>query len=478
MESIFVGREKEVRVLQEALQSKEAEMVAVIGRRRIGKTALIKHVYGEVIDFEATGVQNAPLAEQLQNFALRLNDTFQQGASVFKPANWLEAFYLLGAALDQKRKAEKTVIFLDELPWFDSHKSGFVRGLSYFWNTWAVNKNCVVVLCGSAASWMIDQVVNDKGGLHNRITQHIYLKPFTLNETERYFQSRQILFNRYQIVQIYLAIGGVPHYLKAIKGDKSAVQNIDDLCFAEDGILKKEFLRLYPALFEKPEQHIMVIRALAKGRQGLTRPAILAACKLPDNGNSSKVLEELTESGFITAYHPYGKIKKDTLYRLTDEYSLFYLHFIENNLNETAGTWQRLSQTQTYKIWSGYAFESLCFKHLAAIKQALSIGGIYSVAATFYEKGTNTKPGAQIDLLIDRNDQVINVFEIKFNTEAFSLSKASADALSQKVSIFKSSTKTNKQIFLTLISAFGLKHNQHSLGLAQQVLTLEDLFRE
>ena len=478
MDSIFVGREKEIGVLYEALQSKEAEMVAVIGRRRIGKTALIKHVYSEHIDFEATGIQNAPLSEQLQNFALCLNDTFHNGAAVFKPANWLEAFYLLGAALDRKQKKERMVVFLDELSWFDSHKSGFIRGLGYFWNSWAVNKNIVVVLCGSAASWMIENVVNDKGGLHNRITQQIYLKPFTLTETERYFQSRQIHFNHYQIVQIYLAIGGVPHYLKAIKGDKSAVQNIDDLCFADGGILKTEFLRLYPALFEKPEQHIAVIRALAKGKQGLTRPAILAACKLPDNGNSSKILEELAASGFITAYYPYGKIKKDMLYRLTDEYSLFYIQFVENNLNEAAGTWQRLSQTQAYKTWSGYAFESLCFKHLSAIRQALSIGGIYSVASTFYKKGTDTEPGAQIDLLIDRNDQIISIFEIKFNTEIFALTKAYAETLTQKISIFKTTTKTNKQIFLTLISAFGLKHNQHSLGLIQQVLTLEDLFRE
>jgi uncharacterized protein len=477
MESTFIGREKETAVLHEAFASREAEMVAIIGRRRIGKTALIKHVYAEHIDFEATGVQNAPLTEQLQNFALRLNDTFHDGAAVFKPSNWLEAFYLLGAALDRQKKEGRMVVFLDELPWFDSHKSGFIRGLGYFWNSWAVNKDIVVVICGSAASWMIENVVNDRGGLHNRITKQIHLKPFTLSETERYFQSRYINFNPYQIVQIYLAIGGVPHYLKAIKGDKSAVQNIDALCFAEGGLLKNEFSRLYSSLFDEAEQHIAVIRALAKGRQGLTRMAILAASELPDNGKTSKVLEELAESGFITAYYPYQKVKKDMLYRLTDEYSLFYLQFIEKNGNEEDGIWQRLSQTQAYKTWSGYAFESLCLKHLPAIKQALGISGIYSVSATFYKKGTAEEQGTQIDLLIDRNDQVINIFEIKFNTEAFTLTKDYAETLNEKISIFKATTKTNKQIFLTLISAFGLKHNAHSLGLVQQVLTLTDLFK-
>jgi uncharacterized protein len=143
MESIFIGREKESQVLREALQSREAEMIAVIGRRRVGKASLIKHVYAEHIDFEAIGVQNAPFSEQLQNFGLRLNDTFHGGANVFKPSNWLEAFYLLGSALDRKKKEGTMVVFFDELPWFDSHKSGFIRGLGYFWNNWAVNKNKV-----------------------------------------------------------------------------------------------------------------------------------------------------------------------------------------------------------------------------------------------------------------------------------------------------------------------------------------------
>jgi uncharacterized protein len=478
METIFIEREKESKILREAYESREAEMVAVIGRRRVGKTALIKHEYEKYFVFEATGVQNATLEEQLQNFSLKMNDTFYNGEKVFKPSNWLEAFYLLGAELDRQKKTERMIIFFDEISWFDAHKSGFVRGLGYFWNSWAVNKNIVVVLCASAASWMIENVVNDRGGLHNRITKRVFLKPFTLAETERYFQSRNFNYNKYQIVQIYMAMGGIPHYLKDVKSDKSATQNIDDICFSDEGSLKTEFSRLYPSLFDDAERHIAVIRALAKGQQGLTRPAILKASKLPDSGNSSKVLEELAQSGFITAYFPFGKIKKDMLYRLTDEYSLFYLQFIENNANESSGIWQQLSQTQAYKTWSGYAFESLCLKHLPSIKLAMSIAGIYSSSSSFYKKGTAEEPGTQIDLLLDRNDQVINIFEIKYNTEAMILTKANADNLSNKISVFRAATKTNKQLFLTLISAFGLKHNQHSLGFVQNVLVLEDLFKE
>ncbi len=271
-------------------------------------------------------------------------------------------------------------------------------------------------------------------------------------------------------------MGGVPHYLKEIRAEKSAVQNIDDICFSSDGLLKHEFSRLYPSLFDQSERHIAVIRALATGKQGLTRAQIITSSKLADNGNTSRVIEELIESGFVTAYFPFGKVKKDTLYRLTDEYSLFYIQFIEPHKNEDGETWRQLSQSPQYKTWSGYAFESLCMKHLAALKSAMSIGGIYTIASTFYKKGTVDDPGAQIDLLLDRADQTINLFEIKFKTDTISLNKEMADNMEQKIRVFRNTTKTNKQIFMVLISAFGLKHNQYSLGLVQQVLTLDDLF--
>ena len=236
MKNTFIGRVKEQAILREALESGEAEMVAIIGRRRVGKTALVKHVYANQLDFEATGVQKSPLSEQLQNFTLRLNETFHEGNPVLKPTNWLDAFHQLGAALDRKKKAERMVVFLDELPWFDSHKSGFLRGLSYFWNSWAVNRDIVVVICGSAASWMIEQVVYDKGGLHNRITRRIDLEPFNLHETELYLKSRNVNLDRYQILQVFMALGGIPHYLKEVKSGLSAAENIDNICFTKSGI--------------------------------------------------------------------------------------------------------------------------------------------------------------------------------------------------------------------------------------------------
>jgi len=476
METIFTGRGKERTVLQKALQSKEAEMVSVIGRRRIGKTFLIKNVYRDNIAFELTGTKNAPLKEQLQNFMFSLQLAIGNSVIGKPPANWMEAFFMLINYLKNLPTHKKQVVFLDELPWLSTHRSGFLRGLSFFWNSWAVNQNIVVVICGSAASWMIQKVVNDKGGLHNRITKRIHLKPFTLSETEEYLQSRNIKLNRYHLLQLYMAMGGIPHYLKEVEGGKSATQNIEDICFSETGLLKDEFANLYAALFDHSDHHISIVRTLAKRKLGMNRGTLIKEAKLANGGSITRVLQELKQSGFIDVYLPFGKKSKDKMYRLTDEYSLFYLQFIEKNIHEKGEIWKRLSQTQAYKIWCGYAYENVCLKHLNEIKKALSIGGVYSTSSSFFKKGTKKELGTQIDLLLDRNDQIINIFEIKFYNKEFTVSKSYAQTLKNKLDVFQETTKTRKQLFLTLVTTFGVTPNEHSIGLVDQVLSFDDLF--
>lgn len=462
----------------EALQSNEPEMVAVIGRRRVGKTFLIKEVYTDHLIFEVTGLQDADLDKQLDHFNFTLTRFAQSKIPLKKPASWLEAFQMLVLWLDEFSGEDKKVIFFDEVPWMAAQKSDFLTGLGFFWNSWAVNRPVVVVICGSAASWMIEQVVNNRGGLHNRITRRIFLEPFNLAETEAYLARRNIHFNRYQIVELYMALGGIPHYLKEVKAGKSAVQNIDQICFSREGLLRDEFSRLYPSLFANADKHITVIRTLGASRQGLTRQAIVRLGELSEGGNTSKVLVELEQSGFISSYFPFGKKKKDMLYRLTDEYSLFYLQFMEDKSREGSDTWQHLSQTQVYKTWSGYAFENICLKHIPQIKKALGISGVYSKSSSFFKKGTETEKGAQIDLLIDRNDKVINLFEIKFYHSELSISASYAKMLRDKMQVFQETTRTRKHLMLTLVTTFGLKANQHSLGLIDQALDLDDLFVE
>jgi len=331
----IVGRKEEQAILKEALASPEPEMVAILGRRRVGKTFLVQSVFSDQIDFEITGAQHATREEQLINFAYEISNLTKSPLPVQRPDNWMNAFILLIRLLEQKQKKDrKQVVFLDEVPWLATPKSGFLRALGFFWNSWAVKQHIVVVICGSATSWMIQKVVNHTGGLHNRITQRIHLSPFTLSETEIYLKARRVYADRYQIAQIYMAMGGIPHYLNTIKNGKSAVQNIEQACFSKNALLKDEFLRLYPSLFAHADKHIAVVKTLARSRTGLTRQTLIDKGKMTNGGSLTRTLEELEYSGFISAYFSFNKKKKEKLYRLTDEYSLFYLQFMEDKIHE------------------------------------------------------------------------------------------------------------------------------------------------
>jgi len=475
---MITGRKEEQIILKEALRSPEAEMISVIGRRRVGKTYLVREVFGKNILFEMSGLQRTNKLDQLRNFANQLKKYTNAKVVIPPPRDWLEAFFILTDWLDQIDLSEKKVIFFDEVPWMDTHKSNFLAGLSYFWNSWAVKKNIVVVICGSAASWMIQKILRNKGGLHNRVTKRIRLQPFSLSESVEFLRVRDIHFENYQMLQLYMVMGGIPHYLKEIEKGKSATQNISKICFSETGLLRDEFLSLYPALFEHSEYHTKLVRILASKPNGLTRIQLIEYSKINDSGRVAKVLEELAESGFVTAYPAFGKKKKGKIYRLTDEYSIFYLRFIEPNLLEEEGLWLSLSQSQAYKIWCGYAFENVCLKHLKSIKKALSIAGVYSRTSTFYRSASEEQLGVQIDLLIDRNDQTINLVEIKFYNGSFTISKEYAKNLQQKIQIFREATKTKKQIFLTLITGLGLKPNIHSIGLVDQDFSADIFFKE
>lgn len=477
----LVGREKEQEILRKVLETPEAELVAVLGRRRVGKTFLVRSVYESLIRFDITGLQNATTKKQLKNFAVHLRSTFGELSPKETPEDWLDAFQFLIECLDKTLDpAVKSVVFLDELPWLAGRKSGFLDGLSYFWNSWAVKKNVVVVVCGSAASWMIRHVVYHKGGLHNRITRRIHLMPFNLYETDAYLRSRNIALNPFQVVQLYMAMGGIPHYLKEVDGSKSAIQNIEQICFSGTGLLNDEFLKLYPSLFDDATHHIEIIKALGGKWKGLTRQEIIDATGLPDGGNFSRYLEELAHSGFISVFNAFGKKQKNALYRLTDEYSLFYLHFIAPLHQNTyeRDTWQNMSQTPHFKSWSGYAFENICLKHIERIKKALGISGIFATSGSYYHKGNSDQKGVQIDLLIDRKDSVINLFEIKFSSEPYTLTKSYAHDLLQKIASFKALTGTRKQVFLNMLTTQGLQPNSHSIGLVHAAFSVDVLFEK
>lgn len=472
----IIGRQQQIIALQAALSSNKPEMIALIGRRRVGKTFLIRQIYNNKIDIEVTGLQHGNKKIQLQNLVFSMEKYFPAFLLKKQPTSWLEGFHLLSQALETLQKNEKLVVFLDELPWLGTKRSGFITGLSYFWNSWASKQNIVVVICGSAASWMIKKIINDKGGLHNRVTRLIFLYPFTLKETETYCRYKGIRLGKYQLLQLYMTMGGIPMYLDQLRPGLSAIQNIQEICFSSTGYLRNEFERLYASLFDNYHNHVAIIRALASKRSGLTRSALIQFTKFKNGGMLSEILEELEISGFISVYGGYGKKVKESLYRLTDFYSLFYLTFIEPLGKGNQSDFTQLSDLPQWTTWSGYTFENICLTHIQQIRQALSIAGMASSVASFIAKPKDGLPGTQIDLLIDRNDQSINVCEIKFSKSLYQVTKKDADSFLNKKAVFQYHTKTKKHLFMTLITTMGVVENNHKINHVDQVVTMKDLF--
>lgn len=476
MESI-VGRTAQIEIMQALLLSDKPEMLALIGRRRVGKTFLVKKVYDKNISFELTGVQHATKKEQLQIFLVQLAKYFPLFEVKQKPESWLEAFFLLSQAIENKRFKEKTVVFLDELPWLGSKRSDFLKGLNWFWNSWAVNQQIVVVICGSAASWMIEKVINDRGGLHNRVTKQIYLYPFTLAETEQFLISRKIKLNHYQTIQLYMTMGGIPMYLDQISAGLSAVQNIQKVCFEGDGYLRNEFERLFASLFDNYQNHVEIVKILANKKSGLSRNQIIESTKFSNSGGLTDILNELSTSGFIGIYHSYGKKNRESIYRLTDPYSLFYLNFLEPLGENSSIDFSRLSELPKWKAWSGYAYENICIYHIDKIREALSIKGIFSTISSFFALPKDGFSGTQIDLIIDRNDNTINICEIKFSEQEYEVTKKDITNINTKKQVFRYHTKTKKHLFTTLITTHGAIENTNKINYIDQTIMMDAFFK-
>lgn len=467
-----------------AFRSPDPEFIAVYGRRRVGKTHLIREYFGDSICFEIIGKHNATLGEQLENFALALGRALGIGLQPQKPSSWSEAFLQLEQFLEsgvQKIKKNKRIIFLDELPWLNTPRSRFLSSLEHFWNSWGSRqKDIILVICGSAASWMIQNIIKARGGLHNRLTRQIRLLPFTLAETKRFLKKQGVKLTLLQIAELYMVMGGVPHYLKQVEPGLSATQIVDKVCFSSQGFLREEYEKLYASLFEESEQHKRVVRSLAKKRQGLTRSEILKSANLRSGGSASRRLEELEESGFIQSQIPFGKKSNEALYRLSDEYSLFYIDWIGRlgKRSPGEGYWASQQNAPRRRAWTGYAFEGLCLKHTANLKANLGIANVETTEAPWrYQSSDKSEiSGAQIDLLIDRRDNTINICEMKFSESEFVIDKRYAADLRRKIDVFKKITGTRKNVFLTMVTTFGVRNNEHAKELVSNSLTLKDIF--
>lgn len=483
----IIGREEELKLLENLFKSKKPEFLAIYGRRRVGKTYLIRQFFSQkdAVFFNVTGTKMGAKKKQLTHFIGQISTVFYGGIPLSVPQQWDDAFDLLTKAMAQVPKNKKIVLFFDEIPWMATRKSHLLESLDYYWNQfWSNDGRIKLIICGSSASWIIQKVIHNKGGLHNRLTQRIRLEPFTLSETRKFLEYSGIQLDLSQILFIYMAMGGIPYYLSYIDKKLSVIQNIERLAFTEKGILLDEFDKLFASLFDKADDYIEIIKQIASRQSGIGQRELLKELgKFVLGAGGAKKLKELEETGFIMSFMPYQHQRQGIYYRLIDEYSLFYLKWIlpmRKTLQRKAlqlGHFERMQQMPQWHSWRGYAFESVCYKHLSLIQKKLTIGaGAIADSWRYVPRKEVEERGAQIDLLFDRVDNAITLCEIKYSTEPFVLTKEYMEILQRKMRVFKEKTGTKKQLFLAMITAGGLKKNFYTEEFISGVVKLEDFF--
>lgn len=485
MLNTLIARREEQAELLDAYQSKQAEFIVLYGRRRIGKTFLIEALYGtqKGCYFQSTGIKEGKLKEQLEQFAKEIGCHFYHGANIQTPTSWLGAFESLTKAMNSVPRNKKIVVFLDELPWMCTKRSRLLQAIDYYWNQhWKRDTRLKLVVCGSSASWMIKKILHHKGGLHNRNTRTILLKPFTLKETKKFFEKMRVKLSDEQVAQFYMICGGVPYYLSQIKKGKSVAQMIDVLCFQQEGMFYQEFDKLFASLFDEAEHYKELIYLIANKHEGVSRVDIEKKSKYASSGTLTDKLKELEDAGFIQSFLPIDHQTRGIYFRIIDEYCYFYLKWIlpiKNTLvvkERDNKYWSSKIGQPAYYNWLGYAFESLCYKHIHEIKKALDITVSTNVGVWRYTpKSHEESTGVQIDMLFDRDDGIVSLCEIKYTKEPFSIDKAYAQNLKNKVAVYKTQTRSKKQINIVLITANGLKVNSYSEDLISQVVILEQL---
>jgi len=470
VKDVLVGRKNEKKELLDLFHSGRVEFVTVYGRRRVGKTFLINNLFADNYTFQVTAVLGGSLQEQLRIFANALSKYGKPDSTV--TSDWFTAFDNLRTLLENSKNKRK-VVFFDEMPWFDTKKSQFIPALEHFWNGWAsAQNNIMLIVCGSAASWIAKKLFKNRGGLHNRITRRILLQPFTLAECRMYAENKGFPTDDINLLETYMTFGGIPFYLSLMDKNLSLVQNVSRLCFLPGGELKDEFDNLFASLFNNASRHIMVVEALGKKKSGLTREEIKRITKLPEGGCLSEALEELELSGFIRKYSPFARVKKGMLYQLIDHFTLFYIAFMKGSFIDDPDYWMKKRETQAYRIWRGYSFEQVCLAHVKQIVRSIGVAGVIIHVESW--RSEHSDPGAQIDLLINRNDRVISLCEMKYSDVEFSVTKKIAEELRNKRNIFIEETGTKKAVQIALITPVGIKRNAY-IDIIQSLITTKDL---
>lgn len=477
---MIIGRKRELESLEKCFSSKEAQFVTVYGRRRVGKTFLIREFFKgkRCYFFHATGIQGGNMAAQLEKFSHALSKTFHGGARMAVPRNWSEALQALQYEIE--RVEGKVVIFLDELPWMATRRSRLLQEIDYYWNNiWAGMSTIILVLCGSSSSWIVRKIIKGKGGFYKRTTLKLPIQPFSLSETREFLRHKKIRLNEKNIVSLYMSLGGVPYYLNLVESQKTSQKNIQRLFFDDNSPLMDEFNTLFDSLFYTPGPYKDIVREIAHHQEGLTWSEIEAKVGSSSRGGSlTDRLENLCFSGYLTKYRQWRDSGED-FYKVTDEFCLFYLRWVEPHEGGTFDSdyWLYQASKPAYYSWSGYAFESVCRKHIHKILRALDIrSGAPMNPWRHASRSWSDDDGAQVDLVVEQLDGAITLIEIKYTDKIFSIDKRYAQDLERKIRVFHDTTGVKEEIFLAMVSANGVRKNVYAKELLSGVATLEDLF--
>lgn len=476
----LVGRENEIKELLNIYNTDNSDLVAIYGRRRVGKTYLINQTFDNNFDFKHAGIspneldnEKSILKQQLSQFYNSLKIYGMKENKV--PLDWYEAFYMLSKLLKDKYDNKKQVIFIDELPWMDTPKSNFISAFEGFWNSFANGRNIMVIICGSANSWIVNKLINNHGGLYGRVTKEIKLSPLSLKECELLFNKKYINFSRYDIVQAYMAVGGIPYYLNYFEPKLGIYENIDKIFFSKIAPLKIEYDRLFASVFNNSNLAKKIVELLSTKNIGYTRGEIVKKLSIDNNKTTGDTLNALLSSDFVIKYRPLTKDRKTLYYKLIDPFCIFYLKFVKDATSLDIDLYSNEAQTQKVITYRGIAFENVCFNHIEQIKNAIKISSIRTNQSTFIYKAEEDKKGAQIDLIIERSDNIINLCEIKFYSNEFVNTKEKHLFLVNKneaLSMFIPKKQIIKNI---LITTFGIKENGYQWDY-DKIITLDDLF--
>ena len=418
---MFVGRKKELSLLEESYLSSKSEIFTVYGRRRIGKSTLIEIFARQKPNFFSfEGIEGQNSSFQIKHFTEMLKKQLQDPLlSSIQFQSWDAVFtYVSERLMTKTRPNEKIIFFLDEIQWMAAGRSSFISLLKYYWDNYWKKSNVLMILCGSIASFMVNKVVHSKA-LYGRIDHEILLKGLHPFEAKAFFADKHK--STEEILKYYLILGTIPKYLEYINPSRSFQWNMNKLFFSSHGSMINEIKKIFYSQFKESTIYFDIVKLLKSGPLALSE--ICTRLKIKSGGGLKRYLTNLENAEIIRSHVPFNRKANSRLkkYVLSDEYLNFYFKYLEPNLriieeSESEKLFETLTKN-SFDVWLGFAFEKFCIKHNSWLADLMGFKDDVLIASPYFERKDQR---FQIDLVYLRADKVITICEIKHHTKPLS----------------------------------------------------------